>query len=74
MKILGKLEGNLSCWFLIIISVVFFFLRFPSLFEPNWYGDEGVYQTLGIGMNAGRLLYKGIFDNKPPLLYFLYSL
>jgi hypothetical protein len=74
MRILGKLEKSMDCWFLIIISLVFFFLRFPSLFEPNWYGDEGVYQTLGIGMNAGRLLYRDIFDNKPPLLYFLYSL
>jgi hypothetical protein len=74
MKILAKLEKSFDCWFLIIISVVFFFLRFPSLFEPNWYGDEGIYQTLGLAMNAGRLLYKGIFDNKPPLLYFLYSL
>jgi len=73
MKILARLEKSLDCWFLIIISVVFFLLRFPSLFEPNWYGDEGIYQTLGLGMNAGRLLYKGIFDNKPPLLYFLYS-
>lgn len=74
MKILAKLEKSIGCWFLIAISIVFFFLRFPSLFEPNWYGDEGIYQTLGIGMNAGRLLYEGVFDNKPPLLYFLYSL
>lgn len=74
MKILARLEKSIGCWFLIAISVVFFFLRFPSLFEPNWYGDEGIYQTLGIGMNAGRLLYADAFDNKPPLLYFLYSL
>ena len=74
MRILGKFEKSMDSWFLIIISVIFFFLRFPSLFEPNWYGDEGIYQTLGIGMNAGRLLYRDIFDNKPPLLYFLYSL
>ncbi len=74
MNVLKKLEKSFECWFLIIISVIFFFLRFPSLFEPNWYGDEGIYQTLGLGMNAGRLLYRDIFDNKPPLLYFLYSL
>lgn len=74
MKIMARLEKSAACWFLILTSIVFFFLRFPSLFEPNWYGDEGVYQTLGIGMNAGRLLYRDIFDNKPPLLYFLYSL
>lgn len=74
MKILTRLEKSVGCWFLIAISVIFFFLRFPSLFEPNWYGDEGIYQTLGIGMNAGELLYRDVFDNKPPLLYFLYSL
>lgn len=74
MKILAKLEKSKSCWFIIISSLIFFFLRFPSLFEPNWYGDEGIYQTLGIAMNSGRLLYRDIFDNKPPLLYFLYSL
>lgn len=74
MKILARLENSIGCWFLIIISVIFFILRLPSLYEPNWYGDEGIYQTLGIGMNAGRLLYADVFDNKPPLLYFLYSL
>jgi hypothetical protein len=74
MKILTRLEKSVECWFLIAISVIFFFLRFPSLFEPYWYGDEGIYQTLGIGMNAGELLYRDVFDNKPPLLYFLYSL
>ena len=50
-----------------------FILRFPSLFEPYWYGDEGVYQTLGLAMNNGSLLYQDIWDNKPPLLYMIYS-
>ncbi len=74
MKILAKLEKGKDIWLLIIASLVFFFLRFPSLFEPNWYGDEGIYQTLGIAIRAGRLLYRDIFDNKPPLLYLLYAL
>jgi len=74
MKVLVKLRGNFDAWFLIIISFVFFILRLPSLFEPNWYGDEGIYQVLGLGIKAGRLLYRDIFDNKPPLLYILYSL
>ncbi|MGA2967738.1 MAG: glycosyltransferase family 39 protein [Candidatus Levyibacteriota bacterium] len=73
MRILAKLEKGRDVWFLIVASLVFFFLRFPSLFEPDWYGDEGVYQTLGIGIRAGRLLYRDIFDNKPPLLYLFYS-
>ncbi len=74
MKLLARLEKNASFWYLTIISVLFFLLRFPSLFEPDWYGDEGVYQTVGLGINAGRLLYRDIFDNKPPLLYVLYAL
>jgi len=73
MKILAKLERSREIWFLIVASLVFFLLRFPSLFEPDWYGDEGIYQTLGIAIRAGRLLYRDIFDNKPPLLYLLYS-
>lgn len=74
MKILGKLEKSRSFWFLLIISLFFFFLRFPSLFEPYWYGDEGIYQTLGLGIDNGRLLYRDIFDNKPPFLYIIYAI
>jgi hypothetical protein len=73
MRILAKLEKSFDSWFLIIISIIFFLLRLPSLFEPDWYGDEGIYQVLGMGIKAGRLLYRDIFDNKPPLLYLLYS-
>lgn len=73
MKFLERLEKSRSCWFLLLGSLVFFILRFPSLFEPNWYGDEGVYQTLGLALKNGRLLYQGIWDNKPPFLYILYQ-
>lgn len=50
---------------------LFFLLRLPSLFEPYWYGDEGVYLSLGQGINRGLTLYSQIHDNKPPLLYYL---
>jgi hypothetical protein len=73
MKTLGRLEKSFGTWFLIVSSFIFFILRLPSLFEPYWYGDEGIYQTLGLGIDNGRLLYRDIFDNKPPLLYLLYS-
>jgi hypothetical protein len=74
MKLLRRLEKNKDCWFLFIISILFFLLRFPSLFEPYWYGDEGIYQTIGLAMNQGRMLYSQIWDNKPPLLYVVYAL
>lgn len=53
---------------LVILSVVAL-LRIPSLFEPYWYGDEGIYLTIGQAMRKGVELYKGIHDNKPPFLY-----
>lgn len=73
MKLLAKIEKNKNFWALFLIIFSFFFLRFPSLFEPYWYGDEGIYQVLGMGINKGRLLYQGIWDNKPPLLYLIYA-
>ncbi|HZE87342.1 MAG TPA: glycosyltransferase family 39 protein [Methylomirabilota bacterium] len=74
MKLLIKLEKSKTFWYLLCISLLFFFLRFPSLIEPNWYGDEGIYQVIGIALNHGRLLYSQIWDNKPPLLYLTYAL
>jgi len=73
MKMLKRLQKAKEFWFLFITSVFFFILRFPSLFEPYWYGDEGIYQVLGMGIRQGKLLYRDIFDNKPPLLYIFYS-
>jgi len=72
MKILRQLN-NKSHLLLILIVFVFSLLRLPSLFEPLWYGDEGINQVLGLSLNEGRLLYKETWDNKPPLLYVSYA-
>lgn len=74
IKLIDKLEKSFGFWFLTIASPIFFLLRLPSLFEPYWYGDEGIYHVLGSGIRNGRLLYEGVWDNKPPLLYFTYAL
>lgn len=71
---LTKVENNRNFWFLLVLSVIFFFLRLPSLFEPYWYSDEGIYQVIGFGLAHGRGLYTGVWDNKPPLLYVIYGL
>lgn len=65
---------DLSEKLLILSLSLFTILRFPSLFEPYWYGDEGIYQIIAKAMNNGRDLYVGIWDNKPPLLFYLYAL
>lgn len=74
MKLFNKLEKSISFWFLLGASVIFFLLRLPSLFEPYWYGDEGIYEVIGFALRHGRLLYTGIWDNKPPVLYLIYAL
>lgn len=74
MRTLDRLEKNRDFWVLLITLFVFFLLRFPSLFEPHWYGDEGIYQTIGMAIRKGALLYRDIWDNKPPFLYLVYAI
>mgnify|MGYP001241908727 CR=1 FL=1 len=64
-------------WFKVGIAlavVLFLFLRLPSLVEPHWYGDEGIYAAVGSEMASGELLYVGTWDHKPPAIYVLYAL
>lgn len=63
-----------SDFFILGPILLFILLRFPSLFEPNWYGDEGIYQIIGHALREGRMLYSEAWDNKPPLLYLIYAL
>lgn len=59
---------------LLIFFTLFLLLRVPSLFEPYWYGDEGIYLVLGQAIRKGLLLFRDIHDNKPPTLYYLAAL
>jgi hypothetical protein len=49
------------------------FLRLPSLVEPYWYGDEGIYSAVASEMTQGELLYRDIWDHKPPGIYLVYA-
>ncbi len=55
-------------WWSLLIAVLLF--RLPTLCEPYWYGDEGIYLTIGNALRQGRLLYAGIVDHKTPLIYY----
>lgn len=67
---------QLDCWLdkiapiLALVLLVIFF-RLPNLFEPYWYGDEGIYLTIGNAMRKGVPLYQGIIDHKTPIIYYL---
>ncbi len=67
-NILKFVEAHEGLLFVLLIVAV---LRIPSLFEPNRYGDENIYLTLGMGLRRGLVFYRDIHDNKPPLLYLL---
>lgn len=56
------------------ILTLFTILRVPSLVEPHWYGDEGVYASVAQEMENGEMLYKDVWDNKPPMIYYTYML
>lgn len=74
MNLRNEIQESKDYLFLLLTSLLFFLLRLPSLFEPYWYGDEGIYHVIGAALRQGRLLYSGIWDNKPPLLYITYSI
>lgn len=60
----------------LILGTVFFLifiLRFPSLFEPFWYGDEGIFAAVARNLNLGGVLYQTAWDNKPPMIYLTYA-
>ncbi len=59
---------------IILVLLLVIVLRIPSLYEPYWYGDEGIYLALGQGLRKGLVFYRDIHDNKPPLLYLLAAL
>ena len=58
-------------WPLFVALLLLFVLRIPNLVEPYWYGDEGIYLTIGQALNKGEVLYKEIIDHKTPIIYTL---
>lgn len=48
-------------------------LRVPSLYEPYWYGDEGIFAAIAQNVRSGDTLYSDAWDNKPPLVFYTYA-
>jgi hypothetical protein len=47
-------------------------LRLPSLFEPPWHTDEGIFAAVAYRVLQGGDLYADVWESKPPLFLFLY--
>ncbi len=69
MNFLKKHRVLLFFAFSVLILIL---LRIPSLFEPHWYDDEGIYSGVANQMSYGAELYSGAWDNKPPFMYLLF--
>lgn len=67
-KIDKYLDKHTTLWIFIILLVI---LRVPNFFEPYWYGDEGIYLTIGQSIRHGQKLYTDIVDHKTPVIYYL---
>ncbi|MBI4037707.1 glycosyltransferase family 39 protein [Candidatus Curtissbacteria bacterium] len=75
MKIIQALKKQYKHHHLILAGILLltFVLRFPSLFEPFWYGDEGIFAAVARNLNLGGVLYETAWDNKPPMIYLTYQ-
>ena len=71
-----KLAKRFDKWlhshlFLLLALTLLLALRIPNFFEPYWYGDEGIYLTIGNAIRNGERLYTEIVDHKTPIIYYL---
>lgn len=48
-------------------------LRLPTLLEPHHYADEGIFAAVAQQLLHGETLYRTVWDDKPPLIYWLYA-
>src|SRR5690554_2880145 len=72
MQNLKRVDSFLDRHALLLLALLIIVaLRIPNFYEPYWYGDEGIYLTIGQAMNKGVALYREIVDHKTPIIYFL---
>jgi hypothetical protein len=68
----GGGESAALPWRGIALVLVLLAIRLPSLVQPAG-GDQGLYAYAGQRMMAGDVMYRDMWDQKPPAIAFLYS-
>ncbi len=58
---------------LIVTALIILVGRIPIIIAPPWDIDEGLYAAVGQALGRGELLYRDVWDNKPPAIYFLFD-
>ncbi len=54
-------------------TVLYVLLRVPTWFEPRWYTDESGYASTAWMTLHGKVLYLSAWNNKPPVLFWIYD-
>ncbi len=57
----------------LIVVAVTLLLRLPTLVEPHHYADEGIFAAVAQQLLHGGTLYRTVWEDKPPLIYWLYA-
>jgi hypothetical protein len=60
-------------WVSLVTVIGVFIVRLPGIVEPMG-PDQGVYSTIGWGLRRGLVLYRDLWDVKPPGIYLTYLL
>jgi hypothetical protein len=60
-------------WVLLSFVIGVFIVRLPGIVEPMG-PDQGVYATIGWGLQRGLTLYRDLWELKPPGIYLTYLL
>ena len=60
-------------WLALAVVVGAFLVRIPGIVEPMG-PDQGVYTTIGWGLDRGLTLYRDLWEQKPPGIYLMYLL
>src|SRR5947208_15925589 len=55
-----------------LIACLAFALRFPSILQPIGV-DQGIFLTSGWAMTRGLVLYRDVWDQKPPGIHLTYA-
>lgn len=55
------------------VAAVTLLLRLPGLLEPHHYSDEGIFAAVAQRLLQGHRLYAEAWEDKPPLIYWLYA-
>ncbi|HSC29712.1 MAG TPA: glycosyltransferase family 39 protein [Vicinamibacterales bacterium] len=66
-------ESRWPLWVSLLIVLAVFTLRLPNVVQPMG-PDQGVYTTIGWGLQSGLALYRDLWEQKPPGIYLTYLL